>query len=52
MPPLSHDLELILRRPTNLRKAQAALDTLKILARNLITKNVRLLVALVQLFAC
>lgn len=43
---LAHDLKLILRGPTHLRKAQATFDTLEILARRFVTEDVRLLVAL------
>lgn len=48
---LAHDLQLILRGPADLGKAQAALDTLQVFPRDLVTQNVRLLVALMQLLS-
>jgi hypothetical protein len=48
---LAHDLQLILRGPADLCEAQAALDTLQIFSSDLVTQNVRLLVALVQLLS-
>lgn len=48
---LAHNLQLVLRRPAHLRKAQAAFDALQILARNLIAENMGLLIALVELFS-
>lgn len=44
---LAHDLKLVLRGPTYLRKAQATFDTLEVLPRRFVTEDVRLLVALV-----
>lgn len=47
-----HQLQLIIRRPPRLRKAQTPLNALQKLPRHLVAHNVRLaLVALVQLFS-
>lgn len=48
---LAHNLQLVLRGPAHLRKAQTAFDTLQVLARDLITEDMGLLVALVEFFS-
>lgn len=39
-----HNLQLVVRRPPHLGKAQATFDTLEILASDLVTENMRLLI--------
>ena len=49
IPPSSHQLHQIIRRPPRLRKTQTALYTLQKLPRHLIAHNMRRIIALVQL---
>lgn len=50
---LTHQLQLIIRRPPSLGETQASLDALQEFPRRLVAHNVcSILVALVQFFAC
>lgn len=52
IPSLPHKLQQIVRRPSRLRKAQAALNALQELSRDLVAHDMRLaLIALVEFFA-
>lgn len=44
---LPHDLQLVVRGPPRLRKAETPLDALQVLAGDFVAENVGLLVALV-----
>lgn len=48
---LSHNLQLVVRRPAHLRKTETPFNTLEILASDLVAEDMRLLVAGVELFA-
>ena len=48
---LPHELQVVVGRPTGLRKAQASLDALQILSSRLIAHNVSGFVTFVQLFS-
>lgn len=46
--PLAHDLQLIIRGPASLRKAQTSLDTLQVLPGDLVAQDMGLLITLMQ----
>lgn len=48
---LAHNLQLILRGPAHLRKAQTPFDTLQVFPRSLVAEDMGLLVALVKFLA-